>query len=146
MFQTHVLFLGHVVSNKDASCDPSKVETVKNRSIPTSVTEIRSFLRLAGYYRKYVPNFSEIASPVTELTKKARNFKWSNDCQKGFGKLKELLISFPILVYPREDSEYVLYTEANANGLARCRFVTNPRWCGKIIAYSSNNLSDLQRK
>lgn len=145
MFQTQVLFLGHVVTDKGISCDPSKVDTIKNWPVPTSVAEVKSFLGLAGYYRKFIPNFSEIASPLTSLTKKARKFEWSDDCQKGFDKLKELLITSPILSYPMEEGEYILDTDASGNGIGGVLSqIQNGQ--EKVIAYSSKTLNESQRR
>ena len=76
-----VAFLGHIVSAEGISVDPQKVEAILNWKPPTSVTEIRSFLGLAGYYRKFVEGFSKIATPLTRLTKKEEPFLWSEACQ-----------------------------------------------------------------
>ncbi|VDI00395.1 Hypothetical predicted protein [Mytilus galloprovincialis] len=145
MFQTQVLFLGHVVSRDGVSCDPLKVETVKTWPIPRTVTEVKSYLGLAGYYRKFIPNFSQIASPLTGLTKKARKFIWTDECQLSFEKLKELLISAPILSYPQQEGSYILDTDASANGIGA---VLSQIQDGheKVIAYSSKTLNEPQRK
>ena len=79
-----VSFLGHVVSQEGISVDPTKVEAVNNWSRPTSVTEIRSFLSLAGYYRRFVEGFSKIAMPLTQLTRKTNKFEWTDECEKSF--------------------------------------------------------------
>ena len=145
MFQTEVLFLGHIFSNEGISCDPSKVDTVKNWPSPTCTTHVSSILGLASYYRKFIPNFSEVASPLTELTKKAKKFAWNENCQKSFDKLKELLISAPILSYPMKEGEFVLDTDASANGIgAVLSQVQNGQ--EKVIAYSSKTMNDSQRK
>ena len=79
-----VAFLGHIVSAEGVSVDPQKVEAILNWKPPTSVTEIRSFLGLAGYYRKFVEGFSKIAAPLTRLTRKEEPFLWSEACQREF--------------------------------------------------------------
>ena len=76
-----VAFLGHIVSTVGVSVDPQKVEAILNWKPPTSVTEIRNFLGLAGYYRKFVEGFSKIAAPLTRLTRKEEPFLWSEECQ-----------------------------------------------------------------
>jgi hypothetical protein len=77
-----VSFLGHIISNEGISVDPAKVKEIVVWSIPTTVTEIRSFLELAGYYRRFIEGFSEIAKPMTSLMEKGREFNWDEKCQK----------------------------------------------------------------
>ena len=79
-----VIFLGHVVSENGISVDPTKVEAVSNLSGPTNISEIRSFLGLAGYYRCFVPNFSRLAAPLMRLTHKTENFEWNSKCEEAF--------------------------------------------------------------
>uniref|UniRef100_A0A0V0GQG3 Putative ovule protein n=1 Tax=Solanum chacoense TaxID=4108 RepID=A0A0V0GQG3_SOLCH len=83
-----VAFLGHVVSGEGIRVDNQKIEAVKNWPRPTSPTEIRSFLGLAGYYRRFVEGFSSIAVPLTRLTQKKVKFQWSDECEKSFQDLK----------------------------------------------------------
>ena len=85
-------FLGHVISREGIVVDPSKVEPVTEWKAPTSVGEIRSFLGLAGYYRRFIDNFSKIAKPMTELLKKDTKFKWTEDCEANFQELKKRLV------------------------------------------------------
>ena len=92
-----VPFLGHVISAKVISVDPSKVQDVLDWEAPTSVPEIRSLLDLAGYYRWFIPEFSKITKPMTELLKKGVKFYWSIQCEEAFQKLKTLLTSALIL-------------------------------------------------
>ena len=77
-------FLGHVISGEGIAVDPTKVESVTNWQSPTSVKEIRSFLGLAGYYRRFIENFSKIVKPMTELLKKDTKFIWTEDCEASF--------------------------------------------------------------
>ena len=95
-----VAFLGHIVSVEGVSVDPQKVEALLNWKPPTSVTEIRSFLGLVGYYRKFVEGFMKIAAPLTRLTRKEEPFLWSEACQKSFDELKRTLTSAPVLTLP----------------------------------------------
>ncbi|KAL5575384.1 hypothetical protein UlMin_017083 [Ulmus minor] len=83
-----VQFLGHVISKDGLSVDPAKIEAVSEWAAPTSVTEIRSFLGLAGYYRRFVEGFSTLAAPLTALTKKDQKFQWSDKCEQSFQELK----------------------------------------------------------
>jgi len=95
-----VSFLGHVVSKKGISVDPSKIQAVKDWPTPKSVIEIRSFIGLAGYYRRFVQDFSKIAAPLTKLTRKGEKYIWTEECASAFEELKNKLISAPILKKP----------------------------------------------
>ena len=86
-----VHFLGHVISAEGISVDPAKIATVVNWPKPTNVTKVRSFLGLAGYYRKFVQDFSRIATPLTRLLKKDQQFKWTDECKASFQELKQRL-------------------------------------------------------
>jgi hypothetical protein len=95
-----VVFLGHVISAEGIFVDPIKVEAVLKWERPTNMTEIRSFLGLAGYYRRFIEGFSTIASPLTKLTRKEVRFVWSEECEASFQELKERLTSAPVLALP----------------------------------------------
>ena len=86
-----VQFRGHVLSAEGIAVDPSKVEEVLNWKAPTTVHQVRSFLGLAGYYRRFIPDFSRIAKPITGLLKNQTKFVWSTQCEKAFQTLKKLL-------------------------------------------------------
>ena len=93
----HVVFLGHVVSGQGIEVDSKKIEAVVKWETPRNVAEVRSFLRLAGYYPCFVEGFSLIASPLTKLLQKNVAFQWSEACQKSFDELKNKLITAPVL-------------------------------------------------
>ncbi|XP_073121070.1 uncharacterized protein [Henckelia pumila] len=112
-----VAFLGHIVSKEGIAVDPSKVKAVQNWGIPKNASEIRSFLGLAGYYRKFIKGFSSIAVPLTSLTKKNSKYVWSQECQRSFDQLKEALTSAPVLAMPMDHEEFVVYTDASKMGL-----------------------------
>ena len=95
-----VQFLRHVISEDGISVDPGKVQDVLNWKAPTSVPEIRSFLGLAGYYWRFVSEFSKITKPMTELLKKGVKFIWDNNCEQAFQTLRKLLTSTPVLAQP----------------------------------------------
>ena len=112
-----VAFLGHVISGKGISVDPRKIEAVVEWEVPTNVTEVRSFLGMAGYYRRFVEGFSRIAQPLTKLTKKNMKFVWGDDCEQSFQELKRRLTSAPILTIPSGSEGFVVYTDASRKGL-----------------------------
>ena len=95
-----VHFLGHVVSKEGIAVDPVKIKAVSKWAAPTNATEIRSFLGLAGYYRRFVEGFSRLAAPLTVLTRKGKKFEWTEKCQSTFEYLKEKLTTMPILRVP----------------------------------------------
>ena len=136
-----VIFLGHVVSENGISVDPTKVEAVSNWPRPTNVSEIRSFLGLAGYYRRFVEGFSKLASPLTHLTRKNVKFQWNDNCEKSFEELKHRLITAPILSIPSGSGGFVVYSDASKNGLG-CVLMQN----GKVIAYASRQLKEYEKK
>ena len=96
-FQNRVEYLGHVVSTEGLSPDPAKVQAVRDWKMPESVTDIRSFLGLAGYYRRFIPQFVKIAAPLTNLTKKNTPFTWSLREGEAFQNLKDVLLHAPVL-------------------------------------------------
>ncbi|KAL5579236.1 hypothetical protein UlMin_011678 [Ulmus minor] len=108
-----VQFLGHVISKDGLSVDPAKIEAVSKWAAPTSVTEIRSFLGLANYYRRFVEGFSTLAAPLTALTKKDQKFEWTDKCEQSFQELKRRLTSAPILVLPTNDADFTVYCDAS---------------------------------
>ncbi|KAL5548886.1 hypothetical protein UlMin_004117 [Ulmus minor] len=130
-----VQFLGHVVSKDGISVDPAKIDTVSKWPVPTNVTEIRSFLGLAGYYRRFVEGFSTLAAPLTALTKKDQRYEWTDKCERSFQELKKRLTSAPILVLPTDVTDFIVYCDASRIGLGAV-FMQN----GRVIAYASRQL------
>src|SRR5262249_34145160 len=128
-------FLGHIVSKEGIQVDPQKVEAVSNWPRPTNVTEIQSFLGMAGYYRRFVKDFSKIAAPLTKLTRKQVRFEWDDSCEQSFQKLKECLTSALVLTLPSGQGDYVIYCDASKIGLG-CVLMQN----GRVIAYASRQL------
>ncbi|XP_070049553.1 uncharacterized mitochondrial protein AtMg00860-like [Nicotiana tomentosiformis] len=112
-----VIFLGHVFSNEGIEVDPQKIAAVKNWSRPITPTEIRCFLGLTGYYRKFVEGFSTFSSPLTKLTHKAIKFQWSDVCEKSFQELKARLTTASVLTLPEGINGFVVYCDASRIGL-----------------------------
>ncbi|GJU50585.1 putative reverse transcriptase domain-containing protein [Tanacetum coccineum] len=109
-------FLGHVVNRDGIHVDPSKVESVKNWKTLESSTEIRSFLGLAGYYRRFIENFSKIAKPLTLLTQKNKTYVWGDKQDEAFQILKEKLCNAPVLAFPDGPDDFVVYCDASKQG------------------------------
>jgi Retroviral aspartyl protease/RNase H-like domain found in reverse transcriptase/Reverse transcriptase (RNA-dependent DNA polymerase)/Integrase zinc binding domain/Retrotransposon gag protein/Zinc knuckle len=135
-----VVFLGHVISKEGVAVDPAKIEAIMNWERPKTVTEIRSFLGLAGYYRRFVEGFSRLAEPMTRLTRKNQKFEWTEKCEESFEELKNRLVTAPILVLPEGTEEFVIYTDASGKGLG-CVLMQ----FGKVIAYASRQLKDYEK-
>jgi hypothetical protein len=130
-----VAFLGHVVSKGGISVDPSKVQDVLSWKTPTSVSDIRSFLGLVGYYRRFIKGFSRISKPMTELLEKDKDFKWTSACESGFQELKKRLTTAPVLVMSNMDKPFSIYCDASGQGLG-CVLIQD----GCVVAYASRQL------
>ena len=111
--KAHLQYLGHIISGKGIEPVPEKLESIKKMPAPTTPKEVKQFLGLIGYYRKFVPRFADIARPLTSLTKKDIEFHWTEKCQASFELLKEALMMEPILRYPNPKDPYILYTDAS---------------------------------
>jgi hypothetical protein len=129
-----VPFLGYIISNGGILVDIAKVKETVAWSIPTTVTEIRSFLGLAGYYRRFIEEFSKIAKPMASLLEKGREFKWDEKCQDSFDQLKKRLMSPLVLVMPDLQKGFDIYCDACGQGLG-CVLMQ-----GHVIAYASREI------
>ena len=130
-----VSILGHVISDGGIAVDPSKVQDVLNWNLPKNVSEIKSFLRLAGYYRRFIEGFSKIVKPLTYLLEKGKEFKWDAACQTCFEELKTRLTTTPILIMPDIHKGFDVYCDASHLGLG-CVLMQE----GKVVAYASRQL------
>lgn len=113
LFQKRVTYLGHIVSESGITTDPAKIERVCKWPVPANVTEIKSFLGLASYYRLFVPNFAQVARPLHKLTEANVEFLWTPECRSSFQTLKTLLSTAPVLAYPDFTAEFILDTDAS---------------------------------
>ncbi|GJT05578.1 putative reverse transcriptase domain-containing protein [Tanacetum coccineum] len=130
-----VQFLGHVINSDGIHVDPSKIEAVKNWNAPRTPTEVRSFLGLAGYYRRFIENFSKIAKSRTILTQKGKIFDWGKEQELTFQTLKDKLCNAPVLALPDGPKDSVVYCDASEIGLG-CVLMQR----GKVITYASRQL------
>jgi hypothetical protein len=126
------LFLGHIISTEDIAVDPSKVQEVLDWKSPSSVMQIHSFLGLAGYYRRFILNFSKIAKPMTQLLEKVAKFKWSPQCKDDFLTLKKLLTTAPILAQPDIKKSFDVHCDTSSTGIGGVLMQD-----GRVIAYAS---------
>ena len=117
LLQRKVLFLGHVVSGSGVATDPAKVDAVKNWPIPTKLKEVRAFMGLCSYYRKFVPDFARIGRPLHAMTKKDTRFVWTEECNEAFQSLKTHLTEAPILALPNDIGSFILDTDASGESI-----------------------------
>ena len=142
--QKEVAFLGHIVGADGVKTDPRKVAAVREWPTPATLTEVRSFLGLAGYYRAFVPEFATIAKPLSMLSDKGKGFRWSSDCQGAFEELKGLLTRSPVLGYPEEEGRIILDPDASDIGLGA---VLSQEQGGRevVLCYASRTLNKAEK-
>ena len=134
-FEREIQYLGHTISGKGIAVDYSKVETIMTWPTPRNVKEVRSFMGLAGYYRRFVERFSQISNPITHLQKKGVKFEWTSECEKAFKELKHRLTTAPILRVPNMDKDFLVCTDASEEGLGAVLMQDEG-----VIAYASRKL------
>ena len=134
-------FLGHIVSTKGIRVDPAKIEVIVSWKLPRNVTEVRIFLGLAGYYRRFAKGFPVIASTLTKLLRKGVKFEWDEKCQSSFDQLKKILVEAPLLTQPTLGREYAMYSNASRIGLG-CVLMQDR----KVVAYASRQLKLYEQK
>jgi hypothetical protein len=130
-----IQFLGHCVICRGIAVDPSKVKDILEWKPPTTVHQVRSFLGLAGYYRRFIPDFSKLVKPITSLLKNETKFNWFSKCNEAFEKLKTLLTTAPVLAQPDINKPFDVYCDALGSGLG-CVLMQE----GRVIAYASRQL------
>ncbi len=144
-FQTSVAFLGHIISGDGVKCDPEKCEKIRNWEPPRNIGEVRSFLGLVGYYRRFIDNYSNKAKPLLQLTRKDVMFKWGPAHDEAFQSLKDALCSDPILAYPRDDLPWILDTDASNYAVGAVLSQRHPDGKERVVSYGSKVLNDSQR-
>jgi hypothetical protein len=115
--------------------DLGKVKDVFDWEVPHTMKEVHSFLGLAGYYRRFIKNFSKIAKPLTSLLEKGVDFSWIDECQMAFDELKKRLTTAPVLTLPDQSKRFIVYCDASKDGLG-CVLMQE----GRVIAYASRQL------
>ena len=137
---------GHLLTPEGIHPNPDRVAAVRNYPTPTSVKEVRQFLGLASYYRRFVKNFARIAQPLHNLTQKGAAFTWSPECEEAFLQLKQRLIESPILMYPNFDQDFILETDASAMGLGAVLSQQAEDGKAHPVAYASRSLSPQEKR
>ena len=144
LFRKSVKFLGHIISTEGIQPDPVKLEAVTQWPVPVSKDGVQSFLGFVSYYRRYVKNFSLLAEPLINLTRKNVKFRWDADCEGAFKKLRDALVDYPILAYPDFTQPFVLTTDASGTGIGAVLSQGQGKQ-EKVVAFASRTLNKAER-
>jgi hypothetical protein len=136
-FQKQIHYLGHVLSKEGVAVDPDKIRSIMEWPTPKDVSDIRSFMGLAGYYRRFIKDFSKIGCPITALQKKGTKFLWTQQCEERFQTLKHLLTHAPVLKIADPEADFLVCTDACKEGLGGVLMQE-----GKVICYESRKLNE----
>ena len=145
-FRDHVTYLGHAISRDGIATDPAKTERVASWPTPTSKQEVQHFLGFAGYYRKFVKDFTTIACPLHRLTECTASFIWGDDCKRAFDDLRQSLCSAPILAYPDFNRPFILDTDASDLGIGGVLSQVDEEGRERVVAYGSRSLTKPERR
>lgn len=137
-------YLGYVVDNYGLRPDPEKVECIINVPPPDSVSAVRRFVGMASWYRRFVPNFATVMAPLTALTKKNTPWKWTTECDDSFRKIKECLVTYPLLSCPDFNRQFTLQTDASAYGVGAV-LTQNFNDGERVICFLSRSLTRPER-
>ena len=143
--QRNVKYLGFIVSNEGLSPDPEKLKAIKEYPQPKDITELRRFVGLASYYRRFVSGFSEIVAPLHKLMQKDAKFIWNFHCEEAFQKLKEQLTTSPVLAFPNREGQFVLYTDASNVGIGAVLAQRSPDGGERVISYASKGFCSAEK-
>jgi hypothetical protein len=144
-FSRKIHFLGHVISDEGIRPDESKIEKVKNFPTPTNIKQVRGFLGLASYYRKFIKDFALIAKPLNQLLKNDEEFIWNDERELSFQTLKNCLISYPILRHPDFNRPFYLYTDASGTALGAVLQQFDEDNKEYVVAYASRGLTTAEK-
>ena len=139
-------FLGHVISRRGVEVDPDKTEALKNFPAPRNQKEVRRFIGMANYYRKFIKDFASKATPLNSLLKKGIKFEWSPKCQEAFESLKHCLLTAPVLSYPDPNKSFTLTCDASDNAISYILGQPTADNKEQVIAYGGKALSAEEKK
>jgi hypothetical protein len=145
MLQTEVIFLGHIVTKDGVLPDPTNVAKIAGWPRPTDAKQVKQFVATGSYYRRFIKNFSKLARPLVDLTKKDAKFEWNASCEDAFAKIKEILMGPEIMGYPLNDGgPFTLDTDASGSGIgAVLSQIQSGR--DKVLSYGSRSLSKAEK-
>ncbi|GBG67695.1 hypothetical protein CBR_g823 [Chara braunii] len=142
---TTISFLGHVVTDKGLQPEPQKVAAVRDAPVPTTITQVRAFLGLASYYRRFIKGFAEIAGPLTNLLCKDQPLIWTPECDQAFSKLKAALISATVLIRPDPEKPFVLITDWQPEAISAILAQVGPSGLESVVEYASKSVPACKR-
>ena len=140
-----VEYLGHLISKDGLKPNPDKVKVVENFQTPTKVKDVRSFLGLSNYYRRFIKNYSALATPLTNILKKDAKFKWTEQCHRSFIELKKALTSSPILMLPNFNKEFILYTDASDQAISYILGQKDDQGRERVIEYGARAIRPFEK-
>ena len=140
-----VTYLGYIVSAEGIRTDPKKVQAVQEFPTPSNVTQLRSFIGLTSYYRRFIRNYTRVAGPLHALTGKNRTFVWDDACQSAFEELKRLLTTAPVLAFPQFNHPFILETDASIEGLGAVLAQRSDDGIVHPIAYASRTVQGAEK-
>ncbi|GBG67721.1 hypothetical protein CBR_g849 [Chara braunii] len=144
-FLTTISFLGHVVTDKGLQPEPQKVAAVRDAPVPTTITQVRAFLGLASYYRRFIKGFAAIAEPLTNLLRKDQPLIWTAECDQAFSKLKTALISASVLITPDPEKPFVLIIDCQPEAISAIFAQVGPSGLESVLEYASKSVSACKR-
>ena len=150
-FKSRITYLGHIVLAAGIETNPTKIEAVKNWTLPRTVTDVRSFLGFTSHYRRFIWSYAKVAWPLNALisgdnaNRKKSLVKWNSDCQQAFDQLKDLCTKTPILAYADYKKPFQLQTDASDLGLGAVLYQNDSHGHQRVIAYASRSLSNTER-
>ncbi len=144
--QTETKFLGHIVPKEGFRPDPGNIEGITQMKAPTNLKEVRRFIGMVGFYRKHIINFSKIASPLTDLTRKNQAFQWTVECQQAFEELKTFLVKAPILAKAKLSKPFILETDASQRHVAAVLLQYDEQGLPRTVGYYSKKLKPAEAR
>jgi hypothetical protein len=142
--KTSCEFLGHVISKDGISPPSDKLQAIESLPAPKNVNELRRTLGLFNWFRKFIPNFSAIASPLTKLLKSKARYLWNDEQDKAFRELKRLLLESPVLAFPRYDIEFRLAVDTSSKGVGYMLYQIHPDGTSRVVRFGSKGLTKWQ--
>ncbi|GBG79263.1 hypothetical protein CBR_g29415 [Chara braunii] len=139
-FLTTISFLGHVVTDKGLQLEPQKVAVVRDAPVPTTITQVRTFLGVASYYQRFIKGFATIAGPLTNLLRKDQSFIWTSECDQAFSKLKVALISAPVRIRPDPEKPFVLIIDWQPEAISAILAQVGPGGLENVVEYASKSV------
>ncbi|GBG67729.1 hypothetical protein CBR_g856 [Chara braunii] len=144
-FLTTISSLGHVVTDKGLQPEPQKATTIRTAPVPTTITQVRAFLGLASYYRRFIKGFAAIAGPLMNLLRKYLSLIWTPECDQAFSKLKAALISTPFLIRPDPEKPFVLITDWQPEAISAILAPVGPSGLESVVEYASKSVPACKR-